>query len=346
MRKLFCIFGVLFPMVLLAKTTIDLFGDEGSQADRVLKQYSGPILALEESLHELLLSDQLQTHPEKLNEAGKRKRALVNKIKKEYGYAYVDVSTVNYSSDSVYITIEVIRKEQTHRLRFIDDHRPVKHSARKDLIHDMERYNELGTTLFLNDQLNPEKLDCPVYHCTWGFEHPKLKPFYAPFQQGVSAQKSLILETLDADTDPERRAAAVFLVGHFANPQEIIDLLLPHVLDKDSGVRNNAMRVIGTTLAKYKTARVNIEPFLHLLSSPYDTDRNKSLLVLLQVCDANRQKMIQEGKESLLALLALKQPNNHEPAYQILKKISGKNYTDTDLKSWKAWADSVQVSNQ
>ncbi|WP_133134125.1 HEAT repeat domain-containing protein [Legionella rubrilucens] len=332
-------------MVLSAKTTIDLFGDEGSQAERVLKQYSGPIMALEESLHELLVTDQLQAHPEKLNEVGERKRVLVNKIKKDYGYAYVDVSTVNYSSDSVYITIEVIRKEQPHRLKFIDDHRPVTHRATKDLIHDMERYNELGTTLFLNDQLNPEKLDCPFYHCTWGFEHPKLKPFHAQFQQGVSAQKSLILETLHADPDPERRAAAVFLVGHFDNPQEIIDLLVPHVLDNDSGIRNNAMRVIGTTLTKYKTAHVNIDPFLHLLSSPYDTDRNKSLLVLLQVCDANRQKMIQEGKESLLALLALKQPNNHEPAYQILKKISGKNYSDTDLKSWKAWADSVQATN-
>lgn len=340
MRKLFCVFCVIFPMVLSAKTTIDLFGDEG-RAAHVLKKYSGPILALEASLHQFLLSDELQDHPEKLKEAGERKRALIDKIKKDYGYAYVDLSTVNYSSDSVFITIEVIRNDETYRLKFIDDHKPIEHSNKNDLIHQMERYNRLGIKLFLNDQLDPDKLNCPLYHCTWGFDHPTLKPFYSQFKQGVAAQKSLIIDTLNTDPDPGRRAAAVFLVGHFDNPQEIIDVLVPHVLDNDSEMRNNAVRVIGTTLMKYKAAHFNINPFLHLLASPYDTDRNKSLLVLLQVCDGNQQEIIKKGKESLLALLALKQPNNHEPAYQILKKISGKTYSDTDLKAWRAWADSV-----
>lgn len=41
MRKLFCVFCVIFPMVLSAKTTIDLFGDEGRRADHVLKNTVG-----------------------------------------------------------------------------------------------------------------------------------------------------------------------------------------------------------------------------------------------------------------------------------------------------------------
>jgi len=40
----------------------------------------------------------------------------------------------------------------------------------------------------------------------------------------------------------------------------------------------------------------------------------------------------------LLKLLRLRQANNHEPAYEILKELSGKAFGDRDYKDWESWA--------
>ncbi|MFA5960575.1 MAG: hypothetical protein WC785_08655 [Tatlockia sp.] len=51
----------------------------------------------------------------------------------------------------------------------------------------------------------------------------------------------------------------------------------------------------------------------------------------------SRMLIIHKGKKNLLALLQLKQPNNHDWAYLLLKKISGKNYGAYNLSAWEKW---------
>jgi hypothetical protein len=41
-----------------------------------------------------------------------------------------------------------------------------------------------------------------------------------------------------------------------------------------------------------------------------------------------------------LKLLRLEQPNNHDPAYQILTKVSGEAFGDRDYAAWERWAAS------
>ena len=135
-------------------------------------------------------------------------------------------------------------------------------------------------------------------------------------------------------------------MGHFKNPREIISVLSSHVDDQNDGVRNNVMRVIGETVDRAKLKEIDITPFLNALDSPYTTDRNKALLVLsAAVNTASSKKLaLQKGGDKLLAILRLQQPNNHDTAYIILKKISGKDFGSTNVAAWEKWVASARAS--
>lgn len=42
-------------------------------------------------------------------------------------------------------------------------------------------------------------------------------------------------------------------------------------------------------------------------------------------------------EEFLVEMLALKQPNNHDFAYRILKQVSGRDLGEHAVESWRAW---------
>ena len=256
------------------------------------------------------------------------------------------MDTINYQSgsggNSIYTTIEVVAKNQPDRLRFVNDENNVSHNGKiiDDLINKMLEYNMIGYKLRMTNKLNPNDDTCSVYSCTSGFNQPELKPYLKIFNTGCIQEKKLILDTLNHDTDPERRAAASFLIGHFTDPQEIISVLSQHINDKNTHVRNNVMRVLWETMRKTHITKIDVRPVIELLDSPYDTDRNKALCVLLAASEskAARQFIIQKGKNKLLSLLRLKQLNNHEEAYFLLKKISGKDYGENNIEAWEHWA--------
>ena len=149
--------------------------------------------------------------------------------------------------------------------------------------------------------------------------------------------KQLIVDTLKNDSDTERRAAAVFLIGHLRSQKEIISLLLPYVTDKSHQVRNNAMLIIVTTMQLANIHQIDTKPFIDFLDSPYATDRNKALGILSEAIESNTSKkiVIQNNGENLIKLLQLQQPNNHDLAYLILKKTSGKDFGEYNIAAWK-----------
>ena len=161
---------------------------------------------------------------------------------------------------------------------------------------------------------------------------------------GVVKERKLILDTLNHDPNAERRAAAVFLVGFFSDPNEIVQILSQHINDPSGLVRNDALRVIGSTAQTTKMTEIDVTPFLGLLNSPDETDRNKTLWVLMTASKSKKAKpiLIQNAGENLINLLALKQPNNHEMAYSVLKQISGKDFGEHNVKAWEQWLSSAQ----
>jgi hypothetical protein len=84
---------------------------------------------------------------------------------------------------------------------------------------------------------------------------------------------------------------------------------------------------------------VSIAKFAPSLSACDEAERNKTLILLQELAKQERyhKSLIYYCGEKLIPLLALSQPNNHEFAYQILRKISHHDYGEGDLSSWKKW---------
>ena len=126
---------------------------------------------------------------------------------------------------------------------------------------------------------------------------------------------------------------SVHILKKYSNQvSELTDLLA-------IAMKNNAIRVIGETMNRANISNINMVPFLNLLNSPYNTDRNKALYVLLAAAESPSSKklIIQQGSRNLLAMLKLKQPNNHDISYQLLKKISGKDFGEYNSIAWEKW---------
>lgn len=345
-KALLFIFGLTFSISATAENVVDIYGTEKNQSEDILKKYSKEIAEIQSDyLKEISLNLNGKDNDESIAKITKNKTLLAEKIKKEEGFLFVDFQTVIYPNyKNIYTTIEVIKDEQPDRMRFISREVITKNNGKiskikADLIEKMIDYEDISFKLIRDDQLNLKNQLCPVYHCISGFNHSKLKPYLKIFNSGAIKEKKLILDTLNHDPNPERRAASAFLIGHFNDPKEIISLLLPHVNDGNNGVRNNVMRVIAATMSKANINQINAMPFLDLLNSPYTTDRNKALCVLYKAVESRDSKnlVIQKGGDRLLALLRLKQPNNHDIAYLILKKISDKDLGETNILAWEQW---------
>jgi len=322
----------------IAQNIVDVYGVDHKEGEYLIKKYSAEISIIEREMQDEFKKTNANIDAVKITQLKKEK--LKEEIKKYGSFSYVDINTIYYPANkNYYSTIEIINHDQADRRRFLDNTKPQKYPLKNDLINKMIVFRNMEFKLILTNQLNVEKIPCPVYHCVTAFTHPQLKPWLAIFNTGVINERKLILETLNTDPNPERRAAAAFLIGHFHDPKEIISLLLPHVTDSNSGVRNNVMRVIGATLFKAKINTINVQPFIDLLDSPETTDRNKALYILLGAVDSplSKKLVIQQAGKKLLALLELKQPNNHDISYEILKKVSGKDFGDTNSSLWKDW---------
>ena len=355
-EQLLC--GILMGLCSMswAADVVDVHGLEDGQAQKWLQQYTPRIQALEMQIM-LTFLDMNQGNPSTqcYHCLIAKKKQVIADIKHQGHFEFVDLQTVYYPKDkNIYTTLEIIDHAHIERMRFIT--KPAHHHLlrklrtlrnrlrdklyqHQDVVLKMIQYQALVMRLWLSHQLDHDTNDCPAYHCLSSFHHPALKPYLEIFQQGIVKDKSWIIATLRSDPDPERRAAAALLVGHFQEPAEIITLLSSCMNDTEMEVRNNILRVIATTLYKSHLSHLDIMPFIQLLDSPYVTDRNKALGILTVLADSQRGKtqIIQHGGRQLVALLHLTQPDNHDLAYILLQKVSHQHFGDHDYQRWQDW---------
>ncbi|STX52324.1 Uncharacterised protein [Legionella busanensis] len=331
-----------------ADTFIDLYGDNSNHANQVLKKYSSELKKLINNTNQIILMNDAKKQERELLNLAMKKKYLVERIKKNEHYAFVDFQTIYYPAEkNYYTTIEVVRHDEKHRLHYVQPKINISKNKtnQNDLINKRIKFDQLEMRLLNENKLSPSDSTCPVYHCVSGFNNPSLQPYLNVFNKGAIKQKKLIKKTLTDDPNPERRAAAAFLVGHFKDPNEIITTLSSSINDRSETVRNNVMRVMGQTMAKSHLFDIDANKVLPLIDSPYTTDRNKALFILSSAAKSqnNKKIILEKGRKKLVAILQLKQPNNHEFAYLILKEISGKNYSDKDIQSWQNWLNTVKV---
>ncbi len=274
---------------------------------------------------------------------------MLQKIKKNEGLLFVTVDTVFYGDGGdTYTIIDAVSAQEPWRLKFVNAKEAAySPSNPKDLFDEMIDYQKIVAELIVTNQSN-SFTSCPVYHCTLGFENPKTKPYLSVFTNGVRTQKKRILNTLLSDPVSLRREAAAYLVGHFDDPKCIVSVLEKSLNDKSSEVRNAVMRVLAATLMKSATTTIDIKPVVDILNSPFEAERNKALAILLAASGAenNKKFIISNTQDNLIKLLALKQPNQHEMAYLLLKQISGKKFAERDITAWKNWLKQAQSKSE
>jgi hypothetical protein len=279
-------------------------------------------------------------------EFGEQLESATRRLKERYRFAFVEVSPISYFGASpdagkVFITIDVVESEDAGRLKFAPE--PSKDIPDPDgLIAAWLDYNKAAWSLQRSGELKPPYTCKGGMHCALGFNHPDLEHREDVFIEKVPGRVAELTAVLRSDRDHQRRAAAAFLLAYAKDRKQVITALLPSIDDPSSGVRNNVMRVLVMIQQNADTVVVPLVPVLHAMRFPTTTDRNKAAYLLAGIARhasaADRARIRRELGDMLLVMVAMKQPNNRDPAVDILKAISGEDH-GTDVAGWRAWLE-------
>jgi hypothetical protein len=208
-------------------------------------------------------------------------------------------------------------------------------------------YQKIGSALEIADQLGPSP-SCPAYHCLFGFDHPKLRPYGDLFARKVLARRVELVEVLLKDRDTRDRAAAAYLLAHLPNAAQVLEALLPQLRDPAPSPRNSILRVLGAMVEKGTAPSIPIEPILPFLSSSVLTDRNKAAAIVAALASDKRHRtlLLHRAGCDLVRLLETKQPNQTEWAHSALVKLRGSDLAASDPAAWRDWLKSQGVTCQ
>ena len=265
---------------------------------------------------------------------------LLAGIEREGNYALVSIGvTTSFAPDhnTADLAFDVVdRADSAQRLHFAPA--PMGHvDDPGGVLAAWQDYQDKAMQLIQNRELSPVTSSCPALHCILGFEHPKLAPYLAVFNRAARDPVPLV-RVLRSDSVPDRRAAAVFVLAHMQDPARLVSILTPALDDPSSVVRNNVLRVFWQVALRDSVPALPMDAVLARLDDPESDVRNKAALVTAAAAQREEfRAAILRGGARLLSLLRLNQPNNHEPAWQALQAVSGRDFGDRDYDAWDRW---------
>ncbi|NBX84594.1 MAG: HEAT repeat domain-containing protein [Gammaproteobacteria bacterium] len=312
---------------------VDVYGADDELASEIIQKYGDKVLHLEKELiyarmHHLQVRSLLQ-----------RQLLLQQRIQSRYRIKRVNFETVYYpTTQTTYTTIQVL----DHDFPRGDNYPRYQAKSGHDVVDDMILFTEKIPQLYLK---NPQFADNPVckdFQCIVP-DDPIVENDLENFRKKVSQNPQFIIQTIEKDPILDRRRAAIFLLAYFKDPQEIARVLNQTLKDKNYYIRHDTLRVFGELYAKAPDITFDIQSVLQSLKADHVAERNKALIFVNEM--VSKQKYHQEVKQhaalQLVKLLKLKQPNNHDLAYEILVKISHHPYPSDAILVWEAWANKV-----
>jgi HEAT repeat protein len=140
------------------------------------------------------------------------------------------------------------------------------------------------------------------------------------------------------DSNVAVRGVALYMLAHTNDVDHLLPALGRAIYDPSSYVRNNAMRMMGQMAERYPDLAYPIEDLVRAMDFAITTDRNKAAYTLAKLTKSRHRERIAElALPSALRQLRLTQPINHEPAFDLLKGISGENFGERDYEAWDRW---------
>lgn len=268
---------------------------------------------------------------------------FIKKIKDRFGFASVDWSIVEYFEGDqmpLFITLDVVEPgDVSARMPFMTNP-TAEFKDPGGLIKAWSEYEDIAIELIETGQIEPEADECKAFHCPFGHKHARLKRFEKMFVDGVRKNEAALAEIQAKDKRPEWRANATYLLAYLADGKKVVSLMRDRIKDSDAEVRNNALRVLGDIAEFHTEIVIPIQPVLEALRFPRVSDRSKALyvayLTALNSQDA-RNQILKGWVPELLNIIESKQIDHKELAHGILRKISGKEFANTDITSWRNW---------
>lgn len=320
---------------------VDLFGSTRFTAEKLLEP----------------LQDRFAEY-EHLTLAGRHEAAapiqveLEGALKRAGGFAFAKFSVIRYfqAGDPSYLTIDVVEPEDAER-RMSFARPPADLAPLPDPDHLLAKYGEYEKKAF--ELLGRhEKIDDPAaarefFHCPFGFAHAELAPYKTALVDGARKHVDELATIVHRDREPQHRAFAIFLLGFTNDGARVVRELTPACRDESALVRNNAMRVFAEMASHHPEVELPLAPVLEMLDFPETTDRNKASAVLSSL--AKKKELAPEIRRragrTLVAMLRLKQPNNHDFALAILNTLYGDDrqpLAADDYEGWERWLDEEQ----
>jgi hypothetical protein len=259
-------------------------------------------------------------------------------------FAHVQVSLIKYydPGQPIYVTVDVVEEgDRTRRMSFLPPPRE-EFGDPDGLFASWKEYERAGFALMQKgEKVDPQ--NCPAFHCVFGFSHPDLARFLPVFDAGARKHRDLLLRIIREDRDDQHRGVAAYLLAHTKDAKTLTRAMVALMLDPSGYARNSAMRVLAYMAQHRRDVDIPVGPVLKAIDYPDTAERNKALYVLDGLADRPRHHrvIIREAGPTLLRLLRLLQPNNHDAAYSILKKVSGRQFSDRDYDAWTAWLRSA-----
>jgi hypothetical protein len=191
----------------------------------------------------------------------------------------------------------------------------------------------------------PVPATCPALHCIGAFGvDASLARYERAFVEQAPRHADALLRVLREDADEADRGAAAYLLAHIDRPDAAVAALVHAMRDPGALVRNNATRVLIMAASTRRDLDIPVDVVIGNIDAPTTTSRNKALFLLLALARRPElhDRITRDAGPTLLRLLHLNQPNNHEPAWEILKLVSGESFGERDYAAWERWLrDSV-----
>ena len=201
-------------------------------------------------------------------------------------------------------------------------------------------YEALGMALTMSGRLPTASGECPALHCAFFFEQPDLAPYLDRIDAAAERHRDALFAIAERSANPEYRARAIFLLAHSADAESLLPLLGRAIYDDNGSVRNNAMRVMMYMAMADPSQPFPLQALTAALDFPSESDRNKAAYTVRWAAEfePHRAGLAAIAVPNLLRLLRSERPNIHEPAYEALKILSGRDYSGRDYAAWDAWA--------
>jgi len=131
---------------------------------------------------------------------------------------------------------------------------------------------------------------------------PKLRAIELSMHEYALAHEDLLREVLASSSDAQHRIAAAALTGYASASAQQMSALSSAARDVDKIVRNNATRALGV-LASTGKVSLPTAGFIEMLSSGIWEDRNKAMMVLVQITQSGDPNLLTEIRASALDAL-------------------------------------------